>query len=54
MGTDDRLVDMLHKELERLDDKQRNKFREALKHELRTAVRRAAQAAQKAKAPAAG
>ena len=41
----ERLVDLLQKELVRLDDDQKNKFRKALQKELPKAIRRAGRVA---------
>ena len=50
MAKNVRLIDMLHKEISRLDDNQRSAFREALKTELPRVIRKAGRAAKKAAA----
>ena len=41
-----KLIEMLHSEIGKLDDKEVVKFREALKHELPQAIRKAAKKAK--------
>ena len=49
-----KLIEMLHSEIGKLDDREVRAFRAELQKELPRAIRKAARAAQKAKATAAG